>query len=94
MTGFNIPLPPEFVRALAIAVAKEITVPQPIPNGDPDRDAYTLPEAAKRLGVSDDHFRRHCLPEIRFIRSGRLRLIPRTELERWVRECAARFGER
>jgi hypothetical protein len=36
------------------------------------------------LGVSRDHFERHVLGSLRVIYSGRRRLIPLRELERWV----------
>jgi excisionase family DNA binding protein len=47
-------------------------------------------EAATALGMSRDHFDRHVRDELRLIRSGRLVLVPVTELERWVEENAAR----
>jgi len=51
-------------------------------------------EAAEMLGVSRDFFDEHVKPELRIIRRGRkMILVPVTELERWVRESAARWGE-
>lgn len=47
-------------------------------------------EAADALGVSVDHFARHIQPELEVVRSGRLVLIPVSEIERWVAERAER----
>jgi hypothetical protein len=40
--------------------------------------------------VSRDHVERHVLPAIRVIYTGRRRLIPMKELERWADEQATR----
>ncbi len=53
-----------------------------------ERVAYTRAEAADSLGMSLDHFERHVQADLKLIRSGRLRLVPVRELERWVRENA------
>lgn len=45
-------------------------------------------EAADALGVSMDFLEDHVMPEIRVVRRGRRRLIPRTELEGWVDRAA------
>lgn len=58
-----------------------------------DRLTLSPREAAAMLGVSRDHFDLHVLPELRCVRSGRLRLIPVTELEAWVKKNAARAGD-
>ena len=50
-------------------------------------------EAARLLSVSRDYFDVHVKPELRLIRRGRLVLVPVAELERWVRENAARAVE-
>lgn len=47
-------------------------------------------EAAAALGVSEDFFREHVLPELRTVRRGRLRLVAVAELERWMERSAAR----
>ena len=52
--------------------------------------AVSVTEAADLLGTSADHFRRHVLPELRIVRSGRLRLVPISELEAWIERHAAR----
>jgi excisionase family DNA binding protein len=57
------------------------------------RIALTKTEAAEALGCSVDHLERHVLPELRIVRSGRLRLIPMAELERWLDRHAARALE-
>ena len=53
------------------------------------RIALRREEAAAALGVSDDHFDARIKPELRVIRSGRLKLYPIAELERWAMESAA-----
>lgn len=42
--------------------------------------------AAKMLGMSLSHFERHVQPDLRLIYSGRLRLVPVYELERWAKD--------
>jgi excisionase family DNA binding protein len=54
------------------------------------RFALSREEAAHALGVSLSHFERHVQPELRLVYSGRLRLVPLTEIERWVAESAVR----
>jgi len=46
--------------------------------------------AAEALGVSRSFFFAAILPELRVVRRGRLRLVPVTELEDWLRTNAAR----
>ena len=55
--------------------------------------AVSVAEAAELLGMSDDHLRRHVLPDLRIIRSGRLRLVPVAELKAWIDGNAARALE-
>jgi excisionase family DNA binding protein len=52
------------------------------------RRALTKQEAAHSLGVSVDHFDRHIQPYLRVVYSGRRRLIPVAELDRWLSENA------
>jgi excisionase family DNA binding protein len=52
--------------------------------------AVSIAEAAELLGVSADHFRRHVLPDLRVVRSGRLRLVSIAELRDWLDRSAAR----
>jgi hypothetical protein len=56
------------------------------PNGG--RLAITRAEAARALGVSINSFERHVQPELRIVRRGKLRLIPVSEIERWLEENA------
>ena len=68
---------------------------------DPTRAAATRPprlalrvgEAAESLGVSEDFFARHIAPELRWVRRGAVKLVSRTELERWLDREAARTLE-
>ena len=41
-------------------------------------------EAAASLGMSLDSFERHIQPSIRLVRLGRMRLVPVSELQRWL----------
>ena len=47
-------------------------------------------EAAAALGMSLDSFERHVQPTVRMVRLGRMRLVPISELERWLDEHAER----
>jgi hypothetical protein len=53
------------------------------------RIALTPPEAAAAIGVGPDFFEANVAPELRLIRRGRKRLVPVSELERWVADSAA-----
>ena len=48
------------------------------------RLALSKAEAADALGVSVDFLEQHVLHELRIVRRGRRRLIPLTELQRWI----------
>jgi hypothetical protein len=61
---------------------------EPIP-----RVALRVGEAASALGVSQDHFTNHIAPELRWIRRGRLKLVPTDELRDWARRNAERVVE-
>ncbi len=52
------------------------------------RIALTPPEAAAAIGVGPDFFEENVAPELRLIRRGRKRLVPVTELERWIADNA------
>lgn len=69
-------------EALAAALLARATAPP--------RIALTKQEAAAAIGVSVDFFEQHVQPDLKLIREGRKVLIPTAELERWVRERAAR----
>ena len=62
------------------------------PGGLP-RLAFRVGEAARVLGVSEDHFSRHIAPELAWIRRGAVKLVPLRELERWLAASAARVFE-
>ena len=46
-------------------------------------------EAAAALGVSEDDFDARIKSELRCVRSGRLKLYPVAELQRWLEKSAA-----
>lgn len=50
----------------------------------PEPLAYRRDVAAAVLSMSLDSFERYVQPEIRLIRKGSIRLVPRVELERWL----------
>lgn len=52
------------------------------------RIALTPGEAAAAIGVGPDFFDENVAPHLRLIRRGRKRLVPVSELERWVAENA------
>lgn len=58
------------------------------------RLALSRAEAAQALGVSIDYLDDHVVAELRVVRVGRRKLIPVTELERWLDEHAERVLER
>lgn len=70
--------------------ARLVTQPASPATQSPGKLAVSIAEAAELIGVSPDHFRRHVLPDLRIVRSGRLRLIAVAELERWLDRSAAR----
>jgi hypothetical protein len=55
------------------------------------RLALRPPEAAQSLGVSEDHFTSHIAHELKWIRRGRLKLVPTDELREWARRNAERI---
>ena len=56
------------------------------------RIARTIDEASASLGVSRDHFERHIMYNLRIVYSGRRRLVPLKELERWAEREATMPG--
>ncbi len=51
--------------------------------------ALSPAEAATSLGVSRDFFDEHIAAELRVVRRGRRKLVPVSELERWLNRAAA-----
>jgi excisionase family DNA binding protein len=96
MAALSVDLPDEMIEALADAVASRLPAAngqKPDPVAAPGRLALTKAEAAEALGCSVDHLERHVLPDLRIVRSGRLRLIPMAELEKWLERNSARALE-
>jgi hypothetical protein len=56
--------------------------------------ALTAARAAGALDMSEDAFREHVAPELRWVRCGRKRLVAVAELERWLEENQSRALER
>jgi hypothetical protein len=58
----------------------------------PEIPRLALPrvEAAAALGMSLDSFERYVQAEVRLVRRGRMRLVPVSELRRWLSENAER----
>jgi excisionase family DNA binding protein len=67
---------------------------QPTPRRQPaPRLALSVDEAAASIGIGRSLFYEQVLPELRVVRLGKRRLVPRSELERWLEENAARTLE-
>jgi excisionase family DNA binding protein len=62
----------------------------PVTKPEIPRLALSKLEAAEALGVSVDFLEQHVLHELRIVRRGRRRLIPLTELQRWIDNNAHR----
>ena len=73
---------PEDVEAVAVAVAEHLAKTLA------PRLTYTVGEACAVLGVSWDFWAEHVAPSVRIVRAGRRKLVPHSELERWVAERA------
>jgi hypothetical protein len=58
------------------------------------RLALTREEAATALSMSLDSFERHVQPSIAMCRLGRMRIVPVSELQRWLQESAERTLDR
>jgi len=56
----------------------------------PAREALRVGEAARALGVSEDYFSAKIAPNLRMVRDGRTKLVPVSELRRWLDRHAAR----
>jgi excisionase family DNA binding protein len=57
------------------------------------RLALSPDEAAEAIGVSRSHFYAEVYPELRIARVGQRRLVPVSELERWLEREAMRTLE-
>ncbi len=59
------------------------------------RLALRRSEAAAAIGVSEDHFRAHIAPQLRWTRpgDGRVSLVSIRELERYLEEGSGRWDE-
>lgn len=64
------------------------------PTEPADLTALALPvdRAAAALGLSENHFRRDVLPQVRSVKVGKTRIVPVVELERWL-YLHARFAD-
>jgi excisionase family DNA binding protein len=58
----------------------------------PPRLGLTVAEAAQAVGMSESSFKRHVQPELRIVRRGSLRIIPLSEVERWLERNATLAG--
>jgi len=59
------------------------------------RLTLSVSEACDVLGVGHDFWQEHIAPEIRIVRAGRRKLVPVTELVRWIdRHAEAAFEPR
>ena len=58
----------------------------------PRRLGLTVAEAAQVVGMSESSFKRHVQPELRIVRRGSLRIIPVSEIERWLERNATFAG--
>ena len=80
----NLWLPKSQLRELARLVAAELADQQAGPG-------MTVAEARDYVGVSDDFWREHVMPEVRIVRRGRRRIVPRRELDAWIERNAERL---
>jgi excisionase family DNA binding protein len=56
------------------------------------RLTFRIKEAAEALGMSEDSFERYVESHIKLLRLGRLKLVPASELQRFVEENAYGVG--
>jgi excisionase family DNA binding protein len=75
-------------QASVAAIALHVRAAVGAATRPPERITLTRSEAAATLGVSVDFFDAHIAGELRVIHIGRRRLVPVSELHRWVRENA------
>ncbi|MEK6271478.1 MAG: hypothetical protein AABM42_02370 [Actinomycetota bacterium] len=60
------------------------------PKADVPSLALTAASAAAALDMSEDAFREHVAPELRWVRCGRKKLVAVRELERWLEANGSR----
>jgi excisionase family DNA binding protein len=60
------------------------------PKPSPAPIAVGPAQAAEMLGVSRDHLDRHVAHELRWVRIGRRKVVPVSELNAWLEANAAR----
>ncbi len=82
-------------ETVSIREAASATTRQAYREGQPDpqavpRMALSPEEAATALGIARSTFYEIVLPQLRVATVGRRRLVPTSELERWLSERAAR----
>jgi hypothetical protein len=82
--GTELRLPPAQLKALARLVAAELADRQVGPG-------MTVREAREYLGVSDQTWRESIVPYIPVVRIGRRKIVPRGELDRFMRDRADRL---
>jgi hypothetical protein len=54
------------------------------------RLALSVEEACAAIGCSWDFWSEHVAPEVKLVRRGRRKMIPVTELQRWLEDNAER----
>ena len=57
------------------------------------RHAYTAMEPPAVLGVSDDFFRQHIAPELRWVRRGSKKLVAAREIDAWLERERLTLGD-
>lgn len=80
-------LDPESISAIADAVAERMATREVEPL------ALRVGQAARALGVSDEFFAQYVAPEVSVVRRGRAKMVPVTELRRWLSENGQRVTE-
>jgi hypothetical protein len=70
------------LRELARLVAAELA---------PAGPGMTVREAREYVGCSDDFWREHVAPEVRIVRRGRRKIVPKGLLDAWLLEYADRL---
>jgi excisionase family DNA binding protein len=78
------------IEAVSIRETSDAHTPRPAKRTTVPRLALSPEEAATALGIARSTFYEIVLPELRVAMAGRRRLVPTSELERWLSEHAAR----